>query len=196
MKIVGLTGGMGSGKTTVANFFKELGAPVYIADDAGKSLMNTNAEVKSKIVSLFGELAYNNGDLDRKYIANQVFNSPEKLQQLNQIVHPAVGLDFQEWKNKQDSPYVIYEAAILFEASGYKKCDLIILVTAPLEGRIERLQARDKSSLEEIEARIQHQWSDEKKRKLSNFEIINKNLSSTKERVRNLHEILINTRLN
>ncbi|TVZ25356.1 dephospho-CoA kinase [Gillisia sp. Hel_I_86] len=194
MRIVGLTGGMGSGKTTVANFFKELGVPVYIADDAGKSLMNTNAGVKSKIVSLFGKLAYSDGHLDRKYIASQVFNSPEKLQQLNQIVHPAVGLDFKKWKNNQDGPYVIYEAAILFEAGGYKNCDLIILVTAPLEERIKRLQARDKSSLEEIEARIQHQWSDGKKRKLSNFEIINNKLSSTKDQVRNLHEILINTR--
>ncbi len=196
MKIVGLTGGMGSGKTTVANFFKEMGVPVYIADDAGKSLMNTNKEVKSKIISLFGEQAYNDGLLDRKYIANQVFNSPEKLEQLNQIIHPAVGLDFQQWMNNQDSPYVLYEAAILFETGGYKKCDLIILVTAPLEDRISRLQARDNSSVDEIEARIQHQWSDDKKRKLSNFEIINKNISSTKKQVRNLHEILINTSKN
>ncbi len=193
MKIVGLTGGIGSGKTTVANFFKELGVPIYIADDAGKTLMNTNPEVKAKIISLFGEQAYKDGGLDRKYIADQVFNSSEKLEQLNQIVHPAVGLDFLQWKNNQDSSYVLYEAAILFEAGGYKKCDLVILVTAPLEDRIERLQTRDKSSLDEIEARIKHQWSDDKKRKLSNFEIINKNLSSTKEQVRNLHEILINT---
>ncbi|WP_010227796.1 dephospho-CoA kinase [Gillisia marina] len=196
MKIIGLTGGMGSGKTTVANFFKEMGVPVYIADDAGKSLMNTNKEVKSKIISLFGEQAYKDGLLDRKYIANQVFNSPEKLEQLNQIVHPAVGLDFQQWMNNQDSPYVLYEAAILFEKGGYKKCDLIILVTAPMDDRISRLQARDDSSVDEIEARIQHQWSDDKKRKLSNFEIINKNLSSTKKQVRNLHEILINTSKN
>ena len=193
MRILGLTGGMGSGKTTVANFFKELKVPIYIADDAGKYLMNTNTEVKAKVVSLFGEQAYNEGHLDRKYIAGKVFNSPEKLEQLNKIVHPAVALDFIKWKNKQDSSYVLYEAAILFEAGGYKNCDLVVLVTAPLEDRIKRLQARDKSTLEEIEARMKHQWSDEEKRKLSNFEIINKNLSSTKEQVRNLHEILINT---
>ncbi len=193
MRIVGLTGGMGSGKTTVANFFKELGVPIYIADDAGKTLMNTNPEVKAKISSLFGEQAYKDGNLERKYISDQVFNSPEKLQQLNQIVHPAVGLDFLKWKNKQDSSYVIYEAAILFETGGYKKCDLVVLVTTPLEVRIKRLQTRDNSSLEEIEARIKHQWSDEEKRKLSDFEIINKNLALTKEQVRNLHEILINT---
>lgn len=193
MRIVGLTGGIGSGKTTVANFLKELKVPIYIADDAGKYLMNTNSEVKAKIVSLFGEQAYNDGHLDRKYIADKVFNSPEKLQQLNEIVHPAVARDFIKWKNKQDSSYVLYEAAILFESGGYKNCDLVILVTAPLEDRIKRLQARDKSTLEEIEARMKHQWSDEEKRKLSNFEIFNKNLSSTKEQVRNLHEILINT---
>lgn len=196
MKIVGLTGGMGSGKTTVANFFRDLGVPVYIADDAGKVLMNTKPQVKADIVSLFGELAYSNEDLNKKYIADQVFNSPDKLEKLNKIVHPAVGLDFQDWKKRQYTNYVIYEAAILFESGGYKKCDVIVLVSAPKEERLKRLQIRDKSSIEEIEARIQHQWSDEKKRNLSDFEIINKNLSSTKEQVRNLHEILINSRKN
>lgn len=193
MMVVGLTGGMGSGKTTVANYFKELDIPIYIADDAAKALMNTNAEVKSKVLSLFGDLAYRNNEIDRKYIAGQVFNDQQKLEQLNNIIHPAVFLDFQNWKNKQKSPYVIYEAAILFETGGYKECDLVILVTAPLEERIKRLQARDGSSVEEIEARIQHQWSDNEKRKLADFEIINSNLPATKEQVRNLHEILINT---
>ncbi len=193
MMVVGLTGGMGSGKTTVANFFMELGVPVYIADTAGKELMNENAELRSKIIALFGERAYSNNVLDRKFIADQVFNSSEKLQQLNSLVHPAVEKDFQQWKLSQNSPYVIYEAAILFETGGYKKCDHVILVTAALDDRISRLQDRDQSSLEEIEARIQHQWSDEKKRKLSDFEIINTNLSTTKDQVRNLHKILINT---
>jgi dephospho-CoA kinase len=193
MMVVGLTGGMGSGKTTVANYFKELEVPVYIADDAAKALMNTNAELKSKVLSLFGDLAYRNNEIDRKYIAAQVFNDQKKLEQLNNIIHPAVILDFENWKNKQESPYVIYEAAILFETGGYKKCDLVILVTASIEGRIKRLQLRDRSSVEEIEARIQHQWSDDEKRKLADFEIINTNLPTTKEQVRNLHEILINT---
>lgn len=193
MKIIGLTGGMGSGKTTVANLFKELNVPVYIADEAGKFLMNNNESVKAKIIELFGAPAYKEEQLDRKYVASKVFNSSEKLEQLNHIVHPAVALDFKEWKNKQTSAYLLYEAAILFETGGYKNCDLIILVTAPLEERIKRLQIRDNSSLEEIESRIQHQWNDEKKRKLSNFEIINENLASTKDQVRNLHKILINT---
>ena len=165
MRIVGLTGGMGSGKTTVANFFKELGVPIYIADDAGKTLMNTNPEVKAKISSLFGEQAYKDGNLERKYISDQVFNSPEKLQQLNQIVHPAVGLDFLKWKNKQDSSYVIYEAAILFETGGYKKCDLVVLVTTPLEFRIKQFKIRFNYSGDDIEARLTHTNIDVEKKK-------------------------------
>lgn len=192
--VVGLTGGMGSGKTTVANYFKELGIPIYIADDAAKALMNTNTAVRAKILSLFGELAYTNGEIDRKYIADQVFNDKQKLQELNAIIHPAVAQDFQDWKEKQESPYVIYEAAILFETGGYKKCDKVIVVTSAMEERVKRLQLRDQSSLKEIESRIQHQWTDDEKRKLADFEITNRDLPSTKKQVRNLHKILINTR--
>lgn len=191
MKVIGLTGGIGSGKTTVANFFKELGIPVYIADDEAKSLMNTSTEVKSKIIGLLGEKAYPDGILDRKYVAAQVFNSPEKLEKLNSIVHPAVATDFENWKNSQNSPYVIYEAAILFEKGGHKKCDAVILVTAPYEERIKRLKNRDKSSEEDIEARMKHQWSDSKKRKLADFEIKNLNLQNSREQVRKLHEIIL-----
>jgi dephospho-CoA kinase len=191
MKVIGLTGGMGSGKTTVANFFKELGIPVYIADDEAKSLMNTSTEVKSKIIGILGEKAYPNGILDRKYVAAQVFNSAEKLEKLNHIVHPAVATDFENWKNSQNSPYVIYEAAILFEKGGHKKCDTVILVTAPYEERIKRLKSRDKSSEEEIDARMKHQWSDSKKRKLADFEIKNSILRNTRQQVRKLHEIIL-----
>jgi len=193
MKIVGLTGGIGSGKTTVANFFKELGVPVYIADDAGKRLMATSEKVKAEIITLFGDKAYVDGNLNRKYLADQVFNSSEKLEQLNQIIHPAVAKDFKEWIEDQQGSYVIYEAAILFESGGYKKCDLVLLITAPKTERFKRLQERDESSKAEIEARMQHQWSDEKKRKLADYEIINANLSTTKSEVRNLHEIFLNT---
>jgi len=191
MKVIGLTGGMGSGKTTVAKFFKEIGIPVYIADDEAKSIMNTSAEVKSKIIGLLGEKAYPDGILDRKYVAAQVFNSAEKLEKLNRIVHPAVATDFEIWKNLQNSPYVIYEAAILFEKGGHKKCDAVILVTAPFEERIKRLKSRDKSSEVDIEARMKHQWSDLKKLKLADFEIKNLNLHNTSEQVRKLHEIIL-----
>lgn len=192
MKTVGLTGGIGSGKTTVAGFFKELGVPVYIADDAGKRLMETSSTVRDQIIQLLGEKAFLGKLPDRKYIASVVFNSEEKLKSLNNIIHPAVEADFAQWKHSQKAAYVIYEAAILFEAGGYKKCDLIILVTAPYEKRIARLQQRDQSTVEQIEARIQHQWSDEKKLALANFEIKNSNLSTTRDQVRNLHEILLN----
>jgi len=192
MKIVGLTGGIGSGKTTVANFFKDLGVPVYIADDAGKRLMATSEEVKKSVIDLFGKDAYIEDSLNRKLIAAEVFNDAEKLEQLNQIVHPAVAKDFSEWLSLQKFPYVIYEAAILFEAGGYKKCDLVLLVTAPKKSRLERVQKRDQSSLSEIEARMQHQWSDEQKQELANYEILNIDLDNTESQVKNLHEIFLN----
>ena len=191
MRVIGLTGGMGSGKTTVANLFKDLGIPVFIADDAAKFLMNNSEEVKRQILSLFGERALVDDELDRKYIASIVFNVPEKLEELNSIIHPAVATYFKEWVKQQDTTYVIYETAILFETGGYKNCDKVILVSAPMKDRLKRLQSRDNSSLEEIEARLKHQWSDSDKRKLTNYEIINKELSSTKDQVRNLHEILL-----
>lgn len=191
MKIIGLTGGIGSGKTTVAGFFEELGTPVYIADNAGKSLMRTSPEVKEKIIALLGPEAYREELPDTKFIASRVFSSPEKLNQLNAIIHPAVERDFKNWMDAQDAAYVIYEAAILFETGGYKKCDAVIVVTTPYDERIARLKKRDGSSLEEIEARMQHQWSDSKKLELATFEIKNSNLSFTKEQVRNLHEILL-----
>lgn len=191
MKVIGITGGMGSGKTTVANFFKELGIPVYIADESAKSLMNSSAEVKSEIIGLLGEKAYRDGFLDREYVASQVFNSAENLEKLNSIVHPAVANDFENWKNSQNSPYVIYEAAILFEKGGHKKCDAVILVTAPYKERIKRIKSRDKSSEEDIQARMKHQWSDSQKRKLADFEIKNLNLCNTREQVRKLHEIIL-----
>jgi dephospho-CoA kinase len=191
MKVIGLTGGIGSGKTTVAGFFRELGIPVYIADDAGKSLLETSEQVRASVISLLGPESYKAGLPDRKFIAAKVFASPQKLEKLNQIIHPAVAAHFEKWKKEQDAPYVIYEAAILFETGGYQKCDAVILVTASIKERIARLQNRDRSSVEEIEARMQHQWSDEKKLELANFEIKNNDLTSTRTQVRNLHEILL-----
>lgn len=191
MKVVGLTGGIGSGKTTVAGFFKELGIPVFIADDEAKQLMVTNPEVKSAVQALFGEHSYKDGLPERKYIASKVFGDREKLEQLNAIIHPAVARHFESWKEEQVAPYVIYEAAILFESGGYKKCDFNLLVTAPLDRRIERLKKRDKSTLEEIEARMNNQWSDEEKAKLADFIIENKELSSTRKAVHELHETLV-----
>ena len=191
MKIVGLTGGIGSGKTTVAGFFRDFGVPVYIADDAGKRLMKTSAEIKKAIISLFGEKAYDNDTPNRKFIASQVFNDSEQLKKLNQIIHPAVEKDFHQWVKEQSYEYVIYEAAILFETGSYKKCDFSILVTAPQELRIERLQERDNSSRSEIKERMNNQWSDEKKEKLADFIIKNEELSQTRLQVEHIHDKIL-----
>lgn len=191
MKVLGLTGGIGSGKTTVAGFFEELGIPVYIADVEAKKLMLEDEEVKASIIQLFGEETYEEGIPNRKFIASKVFGDKEKLEKLNQIIHPAVARHFEVWKSEQQAPYVVYEAAILFEKGGYRKCDFNLLVTAPFERRIERLQERDSSSLEEIKARMNHQWSDEKKAALADFIIENKELSKTREGVHELHKTLL-----
>ncbi len=189
--VVGLTGGIGSGKTTVAGFFKEKGVPVYIADDAGKRLLETSEEIREKVTALIGEKAYSAENPNRKHIASVVFNDSNKLEALNKIIHPAVAKDFEVWKNKQNAAYVLYEAAILFEAGGYKKCDFNILVTANKEEKLKRLQKRDESTIDEIEARMAKQWSDEEKRKLADFEIENHQLTLTSARVNELHENLL-----
>ncbi|WP_037320025.1 dephospho-CoA kinase [Salegentibacter sp. Hel_I_6] len=191
MMVVGLTGGIGSGKTTVAGFFKEKGVPVYIADDAGKRLLETSEEIREKVTALIGEKAYSAENPNRKHIASVVFNDSNKLEALNKIIHPAVAKDFEVWKNKQNAAYVLYEAAILFEAGGYKKCDFNILVTANKEEKLKRLQKRDESTIDEIEARMAKQWSDEEKRKLADFEIENHQLTLTSARVNELHENLL-----
>ena len=191
MKVLGLTGGIGSGKTTVANIFRELGVPVYIADDEAKKLLNSDAGLKKEIIALFGDEAYQNGILNRKYIANRVFGSKELLEKLNAIVHPAVGKNFDQWKEDQPSVYVVYEAAILFEKGGYKKCDKNLLITAPREVRIRRIISRDRATPAEIEARMNNQWPDEKKAELADFIINNKDLEQTREEVRKIHQIML-----
>ncbi len=193
MKVVGLTGGIGSGKTTVAGFFSELGVPVYIADVEARKLQNESPEIKERIIAIFGTSAYKEDILDRTYISGKVFNDPEMLEALNNIIHPQVAAHFENWKKKQAAPYVIYEAAILFEKGGYKKCDLSILVIADRADKIKRIQERDKSQISEIEARMNNQWSDEKKLKLADIVIENKDLSNTQKEVRKIHQNLLKT---
>ncbi len=187
MITVGLTGGIGSGKTTVAGFFRDLKVPVYIADEAGKRLMETSEEIKKKIILLFGEESYYKNLPNRKFIASKVFKDKTLLEKLNNIIHPAVAQDFEEWRAQQTADYVLYEAAILFETGGYKKCDFSILVTAPREKRIERLLERDQSSAEEIEDRMKNQWDDKKKSKLADFIIKNEDLRLTRRQVEDIH---------
>lgn len=191
MIIVGLTGGIGSGKTTVAKQFSELGIPIYIADDEAKSLMNRSKVIRRKLVKLFGDKAYIDGELNRPFIANIIFNDKTYLQQMNAIVHPKVAKHFEKWVLKQDAPYVIKEVAILFENNGHKTCDYVITVVAPIKTRIKRLLKRDHTSKEKIEAIINNQWSDEEKIKLSHFVIENIELDNTIKQVRKIHKKLL-----
>jgi dephospho-CoA kinase len=178
-KIIGLTGGIGSGKTTVANLFREHGIPVYIADDEARTISDS-PEVVKHIADVFGDDAISNGRLDRKKMAGLVFDDPEKLKKLNAIIHPAVRNHFLAWlEAHKDEPIVIKEAAILFETGNDKDCDAVITVTAPLEIRIKRVMERDKTSREEILKRIDNQWNDEKRISKSDFTIYNVNFNET-----------------
>jgi dephospho-CoA kinase len=189
-KIIGLTGGIGSGKTTIANEFLSLGVPVYIADDEARKLMQST-EVVNAIRAVFGNEVFEKDILNREKLAEIVFSNPEKLEQLNAIVHPAVKKHFDEWLlNHKDAPFVIYEAAILFESGGYKNCDLIISVTAPLETRIQRVIDRDNTTREQVLKRINMQWNDEKRISKSDFIIKNTNIEETKSEIVKILKIL------
>lgn len=191
MKIIGLTGGIGSGKTTVANFFKKLGVPVYIADVEAKKIMNTSASIKKALISWFGEKSYLNNELNRKFISSKVFKDKELLQKLNNIVHPEVDKHFKVWVANQDQSYVIYEAAIIFENNAQSKFDYTILVTAPEDIKVKRVLNRDESTEQEVRNRMKNQWDDSKKEKLANFIIENIDLEDTKSQIYLLHTKLL-----
>jgi dephospho-CoA kinase len=189
-KVIGLTGGIGSGKTTVANYFQEMGVPVYIADDGAKRVMQSK-NILVEVKSAFGGNIFDNDILNRAKLAQIVFNDKEQLAKLNAIVHPAVKLDFDDWvKEHKNNDYVMYEAAILFESGRYKDCDVIITVTAPEEVRIDRVIKRDKTTREEVLSRMKMQWNDEKRISKSNFVINNNNLKNAKEEVVKILKIL------
>jgi dephospho-CoA kinase len=172
-KVIGLTGGIGSGKTTIANHFKSRGVPVYIADDEARKIMET-IEVTKAIKEVFGPMPFEGTILNRDKLATIVFNDSKKLQQLNAIVHPVVKQDFKQWLlEHNESAIVIYEAAILFESGNYKDFDFIITVTAPLESRIQRVISRDKTTREQVLKRINVQWTDEQRILNSDYIIVN-----------------------
>jgi len=191
MIVVGLTGGIGAGKSTVANYFKDFGVPVYVADTEAKRLMLTSKVVKQKLINEFGKQTFKDHKLNRKYLANIVFNDKAKLAAINSIVHPSVSNSFKRWVGKQKSSYVIQENAILFENNSFHNFDYIITVTTTMEEKIARVMARDNSSETEVLARINNQISDEEKAKKSDFVIHNDNLANTREKVQKIHtEIL------
>lgn len=187
MMIVGLTGGIGSGKSTVARIFKELGVPVYDSDKEAKLLMGVSQDVKSAITDLLGEKAYGNEGLNKSYIADKVFNDSELLEKLNGIVHPAVRKHFLDWAKSQESPYVIQETALIFENNAQNNYDCTILVIAPSETRIQRVMDRDKVTRQAVVDRMKNQLHDDKKLDLANFSLENLDLDKTKRKVKELH---------
>ncbi|MGG7034266.1 MAG: dephospho-CoA kinase [Flavobacterium sp.] len=189
-KIIGLTGGIGSGKTTVAVFFKELGVPVYIADIEAKKIMES-AGVVNSVKNEFGDIVIENNQINRKKLAEIVFSNYEKLQKLNGIVHPLVKRHFEQWVEKhRNHPFVIKEAAILFESGSFVDCDKIITVVAPIQERIERVKSRDLIGVEGIMGRIDSQWTDEMRIGKSDFVIENSDLLQTKKQVKTLFDRL------
>lgn len=190
MKIVGLTGGIGSGKTTVANMFAELGAPIYNADIEARTLTASSKTIREKLIALLGAETFKKGFLDRKYMAKKIFNDKELLQAANAIIHPEVAAHFKMWVSNQNSAYIIKEAAIIFEIGTQDQFDLVILVTAPKHVRIERVMLRDGVSQKEVEQRMNNQWSDIEKEKLADIVIQNIDLKSTLQQVKTIHSQL------
>ena len=189
---VGVTGGIGSGKTTVCRLFETMGAPVYYADPRAKYLMENDPQLKQKILALFGEEAYLDEKLNRKHISSIVFDSPRKLEELNKIVHPAVEADGEAWmQDHNSSAYVIKEAALLIQAGTHKKLDFVVLVTAPEEQRIRRVMSRDKVSREDVIKRMSNQWSQDEMSHFADFSINNDGKTMLIPQVLQLHELFI-----
>ena len=191
MKIIGLTGGIGSGKTRVLDFFKSKGIPCYQADLAGHKVLNENEDIKAKVKAFFGDAMYTDEGLDRARLGKRVFQDKEALAYLNSLVHPAVRADFQNFVSQQSTPFIINEVAILFENNGHLRCDKTILVIAPQAERIARVMARDGQSREEIMARMDKQWSDEKKIPLADYVIKNLDWNDTLLQLEKIYDAIM-----
>ncbi len=187
----GITGGIGSSKSTVAKVFEVLGIPVYYADEAAKRLMNEDADLKEKIKATFGEDVYKEDKLDRKFLSSIVFSSPEKLALLNALVHPATLADAERWMQKQSTPYAIKEAALIFESGAQEHLDYVIGVTAPAPLRIQRTMHRDGITREAVIARMDKQMDEAIKMKLCDFVIKNDEQEMLMPQVLSLHEKLL-----
>ncbi|WP_299122384.1 dephospho-CoA kinase [uncultured Winogradskyella sp.] len=191
MVVVGLTGGIGSGKTTILKCFESLGIPVYIADDEAKALMNRSKIIKKKLIQLFGKSAYKGDKLNRPYLASKIFNDKDLLSKMNAIVHPKVASHFERWLKKQNAPYIIKEVAIIFENNLEHQYDYIITVVADEDLRIKRVMKRDDTTREKIQSIIGNQLSDADKIEKSDFVITNNDLNSAKEQAISIHQQLL-----
>jgi len=187
MRCIGITGGIGSGKTSISKAFKTLGVPVYNSDVRAKLVMVENDELRHAIIKHFGSESYKGKELNRTFLAEQVFNDKSQLEKLNSLVHPAVFRDYEEWKQEQNFVYHIREAAILFESGSHKNCDEVILISVPEEERIQRVMKRDGFSRTQVMERISKQWSDEEKMKLADHVWMNDNKEHLLEKVLAFH---------
>ncbi|WP_313511780.1 dephospho-CoA kinase [Sphingobacterium sp.] len=189
---IGITGGIGVGKSVVTKIFKVLGIPTYDADREAKDIMVKNDAVRQSLMETFGKDVYfEDGSLNREWLGKRVFSDAEELKKLNAIVHPAVIKDGEDWAAAQTSIYSVKEAALLFESGSYKALDFTILVVSPLELRIERVMQRDKVDREEVLRRINKQMPEEEKEKLSDCIVYNDDQHSLIEQVMELHQKFI-----
>jgi dephospho-CoA kinase len=192
---IGITGGIGSGKSMVLNLFVELGGIPYFADKRAKELIENNLTIRQSIINLLGEKSYQNNQYNSAWIASIVFKNKYLLQRLNQIVHPAVWLDFDAFCKENPEKIIFYEAALIFENNNQFLFDKTILVTAPNQTKIERIKKRDSISDIQISARMSNQYSDEQKRPLADFEIINNDLDETKKQVLDIYQEILDNKL-
>ncbi len=193
METIGLTGGIGSGKSTVAKIFQCMGYPTYIADTEASILMNTSSEIRNKITVRFGEAIYNNHRLNKAELAKIIFANKEALQYINHIVHPHVMAHFKTWSKKQKSPIVLFESAILYETGLNKFFKHIICVTAPKDIRIQRVICRDQTTAEKVCNRIQNQMDDTEKICLADFIVNNDEIQALLPQVTKIIQQLNNT---
>ena len=186
MKIIGLTGGIGSGKSTISKEFKCNSIPVYDSDTRAKILMNSSKVLKAKLIKFFGSSAYSNGFLNKKYISNLIFNDSSALNKINSIVHPEVFDDFINWKSRLNNDFVIYESALIFESGSYKLNDYNILVISDINKRIERVIKRDNIEKNDVLLKINNQWPDQKKIPLADYVFENSSVNENRKLVSSL----------
>lgn len=189
---IGLTGGIGSGKSTVAKVLESMGYPVFYSDQVAKELMNSNLDLQSEITLHFGEDAFENGVLNRAYLAERIFSNPSDKAVLNELIHPRVRASFVDFTQASQAKLIFNEAAILFETGAYANFDKTVLVTAPKETRIDRVMKRDNCSKEDVENRMNNQWSDDRKIPLADFVIKNGDTDAVLDQVERIVETLLN----